>query len=131
MNLHDLAHLFIEEGLEMGRVELSVEALVSLARKSNGSKRCCIVREWFYLDVEVSGAQLRLLTERGWKPAVLLALNVVRDERGRVPAGGWVRSGFQTDFSHDCIFETSNTLYLLQGRGFRKRVSLDVLSSLS
>jgi hypothetical protein len=131
MNLHDLVHLFIEEGLEMGGAELSVDALVSLARESNGSKRCCIVQEWFYLDVEVSEAELRLLTERGWKPAVLLSLNVVRDERGRFPVGGWVRSGFQTDFYRDCIFETSNTLYLLQGRGFRMRVSLDVLYSLS
>lgn len=131
MDLHELVSLWAHQGAEMAGSDLQDNALLSFARKHNPTKSCCIVRDWFYLDLETSEAERGLLTRRGWKPAVVLALSVVHDERERFPPGGWVKSGLQVAFVGSCIFETDNTLYLLQGWGYRKSVSTKVLSSLS
>lgn len=131
MDLHELVSLWEHQGVEMAGSALQDDELLSLARRYNAVKSCCIVQDWFYLDVETSESERDFLTWRGWKPAVVLALAVVSDERARFPPGGWVKSGFQVDFVDGCIFETDNTLYLLQGRGYRKSVSPNVLSALS
>ena len=131
MNIQDLTALFRQEGDAMVGSELGEQDLISLARAEGRAKPFCVVQEWFYLEADVSKLELKMVSDRGWQPALLLALKVLRDERGRYPAGGWVRSGFQVGFYQGCMFETENTLYLLQGNGHRKRVGLGVLSHLS
>ena len=131
MRLLDLAKLFMQQGQELLGSELSPDALIEMAHSINPQKRYCIVRDWFYVDLLVTGTELGVLSEMGFNPSILLSSNVVQDERGRFPNGGWVKSGYLVDFSQDCIFETSNTFYLLMGIGFRKQLSLDDLSDIS
>jgi hypothetical protein len=131
MRLLDLAKLFMQQGQVLLGSELSPDALIEMAHSINPQKRYCIVRDWFYVDLLVTDTELRVLNEMGFNPSILLSSNVVQDESGRFSAGGWVRSGYLVDFSRGYIFETSNTLYLLMGTGFRKQLSLDDLSNIS
>ncbi|KFE52122.1 DUF6957 family protein [Pseudomonas syringae] len=131
MRLLDLSKLFMQQGQELLGSELSPDSLIEMAHSINPHKRYCIVLDWFYVDLLVTDTELGVLSEMGFSPSILLSSNVVQDERGRFPTGGWVKSGYLVDFSQGCIFETSNTFYLLMGIGFRKQLSLDDLSNIS
>jgi len=69
-------------------------------------------------------------TDRGLIPALVYALTVIQDSKGRFAPGDWVRSTLEVSFTHDCLFETKNTVYVLMGAGRRLRTDLDIALSL-
>ena len=88
-------------------------------------KPVCVVNNWMWWDLEVTDQHEQLLKQNGQQAALIKADTVIDDEAGRLRPGDWVRSSPLVSFSENCIFETQNTVYLLVGKGSRKRISLD------
>ncbi len=113
--LHGSAQVI--DGSELDDQELAVEA----ARHCPG-KGFCVVRQWMLIDVEVSEASRLELEAAGIKPTILYSHAVSWDSKGRFCPGDWVRSTYQISYER-YFFETTNTLYVLAGKGFRKSAS--------
>lgn len=124
--LENLASTFYDEGysFDAGCNEEHIERYVAMCRELMPYKKLCIVRNWQWWDLTLSDHYKKLFAQNGQIPALIKADNVIEDEAGRFPNGGWVRTSPLVRFTEDCIFETKNTLYLLVGNGSRKTVSL-------
>jgi hypothetical protein len=94
------------------------------------SRAYCLVADWVILDLEVTTRQRIAITDRGLIPALVYALTVIQDRKGRFAPGDWVRSTLGVSFTHNCLFETKNTVYVLMGAGRRLRTDLDIALSL-
>ncbi|QYJ80480.1 DUF6957 family protein [Shewanella acanthi] len=90
-----------------------IEQMKLHCRSINPSKALCVVKDWIILvkHVEQSGTEDTPLDK------LVLATNVIEDEKGRFPPGGWVRTSWCMNIHHDAIFETGNTFYILVGNG--------------
>ena len=86
--------------------------------------------DWVILDIEVTMRQLKAVTDRGLVPALVYALTVIQDSKGRFLPGDWVKTTLAVSFSHGCLFETKNTIYVLMGSGRRVRTGLEVVFSI-
>ncbi|MEG0065282.1 MAG: hypothetical protein RR740_11840, partial [Pseudomonas sp.] len=86
--------------------------------------------DWVILDLEVTTRQRIAITDRGLIPALVYALTVIQDRKGRFAPGDWVRSTLGVSFTHNCLFGTKNTVYVLMGAGRRLRTDLDIALSL-
>ncbi|MGS2841794.1 MULTISPECIES: DUF6957 family protein [Pseudomonas] len=58
----------------------------------------------------------KAITDRGLIPALVYALTVIQDSKGRFAPGDWVRSTLNVSFTHDCLFETKTRFMCLWGR---------------
>ncbi|MBA5981264.1 hypothetical protein HT737_15545 [Pseudomonas sp. MD195_PC81_125] len=70
------------------------------------SRAYCLVADWVILDLEVTTRQRIAITDRGLIPALVYALTVIQDRKGRFAPGDWVRSTLGVSFTHNCLFET-------------------------
>jgi hypothetical protein len=71
----------------------------------------------------------QLLKKSGKHAALIKADTIIDDEAGRFRPGDWVRTSPLVSFTENCIFETQNTVYLLVGKGSRKKIPLDTAMS--
>ncbi|WP_325437441.1 DUF6957 family protein [Pseudomonas nitroreducens] len=106
---------------------LPSEEAIYLAKSLHPSKRYCLVLDWVLIDVDM--AEGRKLPD-GFMPTVVYSPNILEDEAGRFPRGGWVRSTFEVSFQEGCLFETKNTIYVLMGSGARTRCDWGTLGRL-
>lgn len=98
--------------------EAEVEALLNFP-----DKPFCIVKGWRIIEIDVDESYRDSLKSDGLAPCVLYASEVVVHSNGKRTKGDWVRSTFQRSFTHGFLFESGNTVYVLLGRGVRKRGS--------
>lgn len=98
--------------------EAEVEALLNFPNKP-----FCIVRDWRIIQVDVDEQYRDSLSSDGLAPYVLYAAEVLVHSSGKLCQGGWVRSTFQRSFTLGYLFESTNTVYVLLGRGVRKKGS--------
>lgn len=98
--------------------EAEVEAVLNFP-----DKPYCIVRDWRIIELEVDESYRDSLVNDGLAPYVLYAAEVVIHSGGKRRKGDWVRSTFQRSFIHGYLFESTNTVYVLLGRGVRKKGS--------
>ena len=96
-----------------------------------GGKKYCLVSEWEIWDLECSKDELKYIEGQGDKPVIIYAHNIIEDQRGRFPPGGFIRSSFLREFTAPGFFLTGNTMYVLIGKGVRKQMTLDFSASLS
>lgn len=82
----------------------------------------CLVSEWVLIEVDIPQVELARLAEQGVTPTLLYAFSVMHDSEGRFPRGHSLRTSLGVSFSHACLFETKNTVYVLMGPG-RKATS--------
>lgn len=87
----------------------------------------CLVRDWIWLDLDVTDEQRTVLEKTGRQPVMLYAHFVVYDSAGRWDAGDFVRTSPLHRFDEGFLFKTSNTAYALLGDGVRKRVALETV----
>lgn len=106
---------------------LPSEEAIYLAKSLHPRKRYCLVLDWVLIDVDM--AEGRKLPD-GFMPTVVYSPNILEDEAGRFPRGGWVRSTFEVSFQEGCLFETKNTIYVLMGNGARTRCDWGTLGRL-
>lgn len=77
----------------------------------------CLVSDWVLIEIEIPQVELSRLAKQGLTPTLLCAFSVIHDSRGRFPRGHSVRTSLGVSFSHACLFETKNTVYVLMGPG--------------
>ncbi|MFG0723358.1 DUF6957 family protein [Pseudomonas sp. GLN_6] len=89
----------------------------------------CLVRDWRWLDLEVTERQRLLLAQTGRQPALIYAHTVIYDSERRWDVGDFVRSSLlhQHESFH---FRTLNSIYLLLGPGTRIKASADAVASI-
>ncbi|MGF6516600.1 hypothetical protein ABH912_004066 [Pseudomonas sp. BT76 TE3572] len=129
MNLAGFTSL-LSAGEKTSGCQLANPDAVALANLHFPSRACCLVADWAILDIEVTTRQRKAITDRGLIPALVYALTVIQDSKGRFPPGDWVRTTLAVSFTHGCLFETKNTIYVLMGFGRRLRTDLDIALSL-
>jgi hypothetical protein len=129
MNLAGFISL-LSAGEEIGGCQLAPSDAVALAHLHFPSRAYCLVAEWAILDLDVTTLQRKAITDRELIPALVYALTVIKDSKGRFQLGDWVRTTLGVSFTHACLFETKNTVCVLMGTGRRLRTDIDIALSL-
>lgn len=106
--------------IDVGCSEDNVSYALSRCRE-RCDKPYCVVSHWQWWDIDLSAAELAFIADEGLQPALLHAY-IVHDERNRFPQGHFVRTTLLKAFHDNCVFESCNTFYILQGSGVRKCV---------
>lgn len=126
----DLDNLLHGEGVPMQGFEISREEAVQITRKHFPHFEYCIVRDWVWVDLDVTSEQEAGLVRTQRKPAVILARTVIYDSSRRFDIGDFVRTSPLYKWKEGFIFATLNSAYILLGDGVRKRASLETVASL-
>lgn len=103
------------------------ERALAFARELLSYTEFCLVRQWLWIDLDVSDAQRYELEKTQRLPVMLYAHHVVYDSTRRWDIGDVVRTSFLSSFDHRFLFRTLNTTYLLLGDGQRKRAALETV----
>lgn len=109
--------------------KLDDDGLIHAAMEAFGGRAFCIVRNWMLIDVKLTDRHDRLVKENGLQPTLLYANKIVSANASEEPSQG-VLSGFQSRYE-DCFFETEEVLFVLAGRGARKRAGIPAVFALS
>ena len=99
--------------------ELSNEEAIRLAEAEFPIKPWCLVRHWVVFDTPLEGLTDYAGDNSGLQPTMLYADTIVHDQQVRWDRGQWVRTSPLKSFTHGCLFETENTVYVLLGDGHR------------
>ena len=129
MNLADFVSV-LSAGEKIDGCQLTTSDAVALASLHFPSHAYCLVADWAILDLDIPTRQRKAITDRQLIPALVYALTVIQDSKGRFPPGDWVRTTLGVSFTHDCLFRTKNTVYVLMGSGRRLRTDLNIALSL-
>ena len=131
-DLTSIADKFSSKGLlfDAGCDTNNIDKYIAICISINPEKNICTVKDWQWWDLDVDEEAAEIYAETGSHPCLIKSDCVIEDQAGRYKYKEWVRSSLLSNFSHNCIFETSNTFYILVGKGSRKKVSLDVVRSI-
>lgn len=128
--LEAISSLLYAPGVPMTGYEISDEDAIKSIRERFSDRPYCLVRNWIWIDIDISDSVRDEVLRAGRQPVMLYAHEVVFDSLGRFRRGDWVRSSPLVSFFDDCFFQTHNTLYVLLGTGERKRAEPSVISSI-
>jgi hypothetical protein len=126
-SLYELIH---GPGLPVEGREMSDEEAAAHVLKEFPSSEYCLVRDWIWIDVNMTAEERHVLEVQGPKPGVLYAHSVIFDSARRWDIGDFVRSSPLTTFSEGFFFSTWNTVYVLLGNGLKKTASLETVGSI-
>lgn len=101
-----------------------VETVIAEAQ-SVSRKPPCIVGAWVIIDLDLDERQSAQLEAEGITPTLLYSQFLIDDFRERWPLGSHVFSTPVTKDLGNGLIETGNTLYVLWGKGYRMRMTLD------
>lgn len=87
----------------------------------------CLVRDWIWLDLDVTDEQRAVLEKTQRQPVMLYAHRVIYDSARRWDVGDFVRTSPLHRFDEGFLFKTLNTTYVLLGDGVRKRAALETI----
>lgn len=121
--LNDLCNMLFKdsEASNFGLLKPFDQSVIDQAKKIS-PKNICIVKDWCWWSLEISDEQMRSLSKIGLVNAMIFSSHVISDESGRFREGDYVRTGFLKDYYRPAFFETTNTMYILVGKGTRKAV---------
>ncbi len=105
------------EGKDLGTVIAEAQSV--------SSKPPCIVGAWVIIDLDLDERQAAQLEANGINPTLLYSQFLIDDFRERWPLGSHVFSTPVTKDLGSGLIETGNTLYVLWGKGYRLRMTLD------
>lgn len=128
--LVELSALLYEPGEVMAGSPMSKDEAKDYVRERAHNKEYCIVRDWIWIDLEVTEEERSILEKTRRQPVVIYAHSVIFDTARRWDVGDYVRTSFLYAFHEGYMFETMNSIYVLLGDGIRKRTSLDTLGML-
>ena len=114
----------------MSGLELTQDEAVRITRKHFPWFEYCLVRDWVWIDLDVTRGQREELARTQRQPAVIYAHTVIYDSSRRFDVGDFVRTSPLYKWEEGFIFATLNSCYLLMGDGVRKRATLDTVASL-
>jgi hypothetical protein len=130
MNFDDLTEFIFDTDTPLTGFELAEPEAAGFVAEHFPGRPFCLVKDWILVDLKVSDAAVAALAQRSLQPIIVYALHVIHDSRGRFSPGDWVKSSYQASFSHNCLFESKNTIYVLMGSGSRKFASIDTVLAL-
>lgn len=116
-------------GVSMSGSDMSDDEALAYARQCFPDGNYCLVRDWRWLDLEVTESQRLQLAQIRRQPALIYAHTVIYDSERRWDVGDFVRTSllYQYERFH---FRTLNTAYLLLGPGTRIHVCADAVASI-
>ncbi len=116
-------------GEPMSGSGMSDDEALAYARQHLPHGNYCLVRNWRWLDLEVTESQRLLLAKTRRHPALIYAHTVIYDSERRWDVGDFVRTSLlhQHEGFH---FKTLNSIYLLLGPGTRIKASADAVASI-
>lgn len=125
--LDSLTNLFNGDGEFMTGSPMSDEQALSYMRELRSHSEFCLVRDWIWIDLNVTPAQLAELGKTRRQPAVIFAHSVVYDSAKRWDVGNLVRTSPLHEFRDGFLFQTLNSVYVLLGDGLRKMAAVDTV----
>lgn len=108
---------------------MSDDEALAYARKFFPDGSYCLVRDWSWLDLEVTESERLQLAKTRRQPALIYAHTVIYDSERRWDIGDFVRTSLLHQYD-GFNFKTLNTVYLLLGPGTRIQVSADAVASI-
>lgn len=100
--------------------EMTDEQAMAYAQKTFPRGDYCLVREWIWINLDVSDQQRAELAKTKRLPVIIYANGVVFDSNRRWDVGDFVRTSPLHAFEKGFHFKTLNSTYLLLGAGVRK-----------
>lgn len=125
--LSGVSDLLYGAGVPMVGIEISDDEAVERVRKQFRFSDYCLVRDWIWIDLDVSDEQRALLEKTGRQPTIVYAHTVIYDSARRWDVGDFVRTSPLQAFHDGFLFQTWNTVYVLLGDGLRKRAALETV----
>lgn len=125
--LDSLANLFNGDGQVMTGSPMSDEQALNYLRDQRLNTEYCLVRDWTWVDLDVTPAQLAELVKTRRKPAIILAHKVIYDSARRWDVGDFVRTSPLHEFRNGFLFQTLNSVYALLGDGQKKQATLETV----
>lgn len=125
--LSGVSDLLYGAGVPMVGIEISDDEAVERVRKQFRFSDYCLVRDWIWIDLDVSDEQRALLEKTGRQPTIVYAHTVIYDSARRWDVGDFVRTSPLHAFHDGFLFQTWNTVYVLLGDGLRKRTALETV----
>lgn len=123
--LDAMTDLLYGPGQHMAGSDMSNEEAMTYARNSFPRGDYCLVREWIWIDLDVSDQQRAELAKTKRLPVIIYAHGVVFDSNRRWDVGDFVRTSPLHAFEKGFHFKTLNSTYLLLGAGVRKHASAE------
>lgn len=103
------------------------EQALAYARERFSYFEFCLVRQWLWIDLNVTDEQRIELAKTQRQPALIYAHSVIYDSARRWDVGDFVRTSPLYRFDEGFLFKTLNSVYLLLGDGQRKRAALETV----
>lgn len=125
--LDSLTNLFNGGGEVMAGSPMTDEQALGYMRELRSYSEFCLVRDWIWIDLNATPAQLVELENTRRQPAVIFAHNVIYDSARRWDVGDLVRTSPLHEFRDGFLFQTLNSVYVLLGDGLRKRAAVDTV----
>lgn len=128
--LRQLSSFLYEEGTPMKGCELSEEEAIALVTANFPHKPYRLVANWRWINLDISESDAKAVRDEGCEPCVIYATKILVDSQNQFSRGNWVRSTLHVSFTHECLFETPNTIYVLMGEGSVKTEKPGVVMSI-
>ncbi|WP_454255735.1 DUF6957 family protein [Pseudomonas sp. Marseille-Q8238] len=125
--LNETLDLLCSDGIPIPGAQVSQDEAVRIVRERYPYAEYCIVKDWRWIDLDVTPAQFEELTRTNREPAVIYADTVIYDSSRRWDVGDFVRTSFLHKFEDGFIFKTLNSIYILIGNGVQKRATLEAI----
>ncbi|MEH6800685.1 MAG: hypothetical protein V7681_15435 [Halopseudomonas sabulinigri] len=122
-----ITELFSRSGDIMRGSGMSNDEAMEYVMARKNQEEFCLVRDWIWVDLELTDAERRVLDETHLQPALIYAHSVIFDTSRRWDVGDFVRTSPLYVFEQGFVFKTFNSSYVLLGDGQRKRAALDVV----
>lgn len=126
-DLQTITDLLYSPGELMAGSGMTNEQALAFARARFPYSEFCLVRDWQWLDLDVTEEQLALLEKTRRQPAIIYAHTVIYDSARRWDVGDFVRTSPLVSFEEGFLFRTLNSAYVLLGDGLRKRAALETV----
>jgi hypothetical protein len=126
--LDAMTDLLYGPGQHMAGSDMSNEDAMTYAQNSFPFGNYCIVRDWIWIDLDVTDEQRSELAKTRRLPVILYAHGVVIDSERRWDVGDFVRTSPLHIFEEGFHFKTRHTVYLLLGAGTRKQASAETVA---
>lgn len=128
--LKQLSSFLYDEGTPMKGCELSEEDAIALAKTHFPNKPYRLVANWRWINLDISESEAKAVRDEGCEPCLIYASKILVDSQNQFSRGNWVRSTLHVSFTHGCLFETPNTIYVLMGEGSVKAEKPGVVMSI-
>ncbi|MCQ4327584.1 MULTISPECIES: DUF6957 family protein [Stutzerimonas stutzeri group] len=119
--------MLYEGGVPMTGSSMTDDEALSYMRDLRLNTEFCLIRDWIWIDLEVTPLQLAELEKTRRQPALIFAHKVIYDSARRWDVGDFVRTSPLYAFRDGFLFQTLNSVYVLLGEGLRKRASVETV----